>query len=90
MKKKIFDFVLLGLGVAAIAFAIVCFVSAGNGELFSAAGSYSRMEVMLDNIVTNTNATLGCMAMGFGFTLLIAGGVLIVVSLKKILSKTED
>ena len=84
MKKNLFNFLLIGIGILSIIFAIICFVKSGGGEVFSATGSFGRTEVMLWDIVDNTRLTLQCIALGFGFVLTILGSTLTLVGIKRI------
>ena len=84
MKKNLINYLLIGVGALSIVFAVICFILSGNGEVFSATGSFTRAEVMLWDIVDNTRLTAKCISLGFGFTLIILGLTLILFGIKKI------
>ena len=62
---------------------------AESGEYFTGTGTFSRTEAMLDDIVDNTRYIVESVSTGFGFILLISGGVLIIKSLDMLLTKAE-
>lgn len=87
MKKKVFKIILLVIGCLAVLFSFACFGMAGAGENFTGTGTFSRTEVMLDDIVDNTRYIAENVATGFGFVLLISGGITIIKALDMLTTK---
>ena len=83
MKKNLFNYLLIGLGILSIIFAVVCFSMIAEEPYFGT-GSFSRMEGMLEEVALNTMITTKCISLGFGFTLIVFGLTLILFGVKRI------